>query len=105
MKTKKEYKIWETLIMSGKVIPTKATLEDTKKKRNGAGAKPSPALVDIIERVCLLDIEDPLRYDFPEEGIAQNFKAALDITAAKMNVKEKIHVNRSMATVYVYRMQ
>ena len=100
-KMTKGYKPWETMLLNGEVKGVKATMEDTKRK--GPGMAPSPALVAIIERVLKMQIEDPLKYPFPAEDIANNFRSALAAQVKRSGFDDMLHVSRGASTVYIYR--
>ena len=96
-----EVRPWEKLLLAGTVKASKATMEETKRK--GKGATPSPALVDICSRVMRLPVEEPVKYPFPDEKIASNFRSALGQHIVRTGLEKEIHVSRCECTVYIYR--
>lgn len=96
-----EYKHWEKMLLEGTVKGEKATLTETKRK--GHGMTPSPALVDICARVMKRPVEDPLKYQFPDEATANNFRSALAQHVVRIGKQEELHVSRCECTVYIYR--
>lgn len=93
------HKQWEQLLVDGIVKAEKTTLAATKK----TGAKPSSVLVEIVNRVLKLPIEEPLKYPFPDDTIAGNFRVALTSCALRMGKDREVHISRGGATVYIYR--
>ena len=96
-----EVRPWEKLLLAGTVKASKATMEETKRK--GKGPAPSPALVDICSRVMKLPVEEPLKYQFSDEKIANNFRSAFGQHIVRTGQDKDIHVSRCECTVYIYR--
>ena len=96
-----EVRPWEKLLLQGTVKGAMATMQETK--RCGKGSKPSPALVDICSRVMKLPVEEPLKYQFPDEKVANNFRAAMSQHVVRTGQDKDIHVSRCECTVYIYR--
>lgn len=97
----KGYRVWETMLLNKSVKGESTTLQEATTRTHKMA--PSPALVAIIERVLKLDIEEPIKYPFPDEGTAQNFRTALTVQVKRMLFEDKIAITRGGGTVYVYR--
>lgn len=97
-----QYKPWEGLLMDGVVEPEKASMQEATNVP-GRGGRPSPAIVSIVERVVKMKVEEPLKYAFPNEQIANNFRSALATYIVMAKFTDMIHVGRSGSNVFVYR--
>lgn len=96
------YRKWESLMKE-----ESATMQDIKEARKGRhGATPSGALIDLFRRLFTeKGIEDVMKYSFPTEVLARNFRDAC-MKHVHTHLKEKkdiIVINKCDATVYIFR--
>lgn len=94
--------MWSGVVEAG---GKRATLEEMleAKRRTKEGKRPNAALVSLFDRVKRMEVEEPLRYDFPDERTAQNFAQACNMYRRMAKLEDAVHVGKAGCSVYVYR--
>ena len=101
-KENSNWREWEGIVQAAKPkrVSMKELLE-AKSRCGGEGQTPSGAIVDICNRIMKLLVEEPEKFDFPEQDLADRFRMALHRYVIQRDLP--LVANRCAKTVYVYK--
>lgn len=94
--------IWSGVVEAGGKRSSLEEMLEAKRRAKG-GKRPNAALVALFDRVLRMEVEEPLRYDFPDERTAQNFAQACSVYRRHAELDDQVHVGKAGCAVYVYR--